>query len=123
MGVTTSGEKLQNFINGKWVDANTDTYEDVPNPATGEVMAKVPISTEADLNNAVQAAKEAFKEWGKTPVPRRARILFRYQQLLVDHWSELAEIITKENGKSYEEAYGKFKRGLKIEELIEVVRT
>ncbi|WP_261304996.1 CoA-acylating methylmalonate-semialdehyde dehydrogenase [Paenibacillus andongensis] len=103
---------LMNLIGGQWKEATEAESMEVPNPATGETMAFVPISTKRDIDEAVLAAKEAFKTWSKTPVPKRARILFKYQQLLVEHWDELATLITKENGKSYEEAYGEVQRGI-----------
>ncbi|MDS9472127.1 CoA-acylating methylmalonate-semialdehyde dehydrogenase [Sporosarcina pasteurii] len=109
--------KLKNFINGEWVEAKTEQYEVVPNPATGETLAEVPISTQADVDDAVKVAKEAFKTWSKIAVPRRARILFKYQQLLVDHWDELATLITKENGKSFKEAQGEVQRGIECVEF------
>ncbi|MEQ2528052.1 CoA-acylating methylmalonate-semialdehyde dehydrogenase [Robertmurraya yapensis] len=114
---TITTKLLKNFINGVWVEAKTEKYESVPNPATGEELAKVPISIREDLDEAVQAAKEAFKTWGKTPVPKRARILFKYQQLLIDNWEELAKLITQENGKSYKEAYGEVQRGIECVEF------
>ncbi|UOE55225.1 CoA-acylating methylmalonate-semialdehyde dehydrogenase [Bacillus sp. CMF12] len=113
----TTTKVLKNFINGEWVDANTDKFEVVPNPATGEELARTPISTREDVDKAVQAAKEAFKTWSKTPVPKRARILFKYQQLLVDNWDELAKLITQENGKNYKEAYGEVQRGIECVEF------
>ncbi|MBG9444220.1 CoA-acylating methylmalonate-semialdehyde dehydrogenase [Cytobacillus firmus] len=113
----TTTTVLKNFINGEWVDANTDKFEIVPNPATGEELARTPISTREDVDNAVQAAKEAFKTWSKTPVPKRARILFKYQQLLIDNWDELAKLITQENGKNYKEAYGEVQRGIECVEF------
>ncbi|MBU8771418.1 CoA-acylating methylmalonate-semialdehyde dehydrogenase [Cytobacillus oceanisediminis] len=113
----TTTKVLKNFINGEWVDANTDKFELVPNPATGEELARTPISTREDVDKAVQAAKEAFKTWSKTPVPKRARILFKYQQLLVDNWDELAKLITQENGKNYKEAYGEVQRGIECVEF------
>ncbi|WP_282173883.1 CoA-acylating methylmalonate-semialdehyde dehydrogenase [Cytobacillus firmus] len=113
----TTTTVLKNFINGEWVDANTDKFETVPNPATGEELARTPISTHEDVDNAVQAAKEAFKTWSKTPVPKRARILFKYQQLLIDNWDELAKLITQENGKNYKEAYGEVQRGIECVEF------
>jgi len=112
-----TNNKLKNYINGVWVDAKTTQYEQVPNPATGEFLAEVPISTVEDVNDAVQAASEAFQTWSKTPVPRRARILFKYQQLLVDNWDELAKIITMENGKSFNEARGEVQRGIECVEF------
>ncbi|GMA50682.1 methylmalonate semialdehyde dehydrogenase [acylating] 2 [Alicyclobacillus contaminans] len=94
----------------------TDTLV-VPNPATGETLAHVPMSTQADVDQAVAAAKRAFPSWSETPVPKRARILFRYQQLLTEHWDELARLITLENGKSYKEAYGEVQRGIECVEF------
>ncbi|KKK37413.1 methylmalonate-semialdehyde dehydrogenase [Mesobacillus campisalis] len=113
----TATKNLKNFINGEWVEAGTDQYEQVPNPATGEELARVPLSTRDDLDKAVSVAKSAFKTWSKTPVPRRARILFKYQQLLVDHWDELARLITEENGKSFKEAHGEVQRGIECVEF------
>jgi malonate-semialdehyde dehydrogenase (acetylating) / methylmalonate-semialdehyde dehydrogenase len=121
---TTAGvQTLKNYIGGQWVEATSEKTEVVPNPATGEVLAYVPISGKEDLNKAVAAAKEAFKTWSKTPVPRRARILFKYQQLLVEHWEELARLVTLENGKSYNEAYGEVQRGIECVEFAAGVPT
>src|ERR1700730_11598676 len=103
---TVTVQTLKNFIGGQWVDSTSGKTEAVPNPATEEIMAYVPLSNRADLDHAVQTAQEAFTTWSNTPVPKRARVLFKYQQLLVDHWEELARLVTMENGKSYNEAYG-----------------
>ncbi|ACV57501.1 CoA-acylating methylmalonate-semialdehyde dehydrogenase [Alicyclobacillus acidocaldarius] len=103
---------LRNWIGGAWRDAEASEYLDVFDPATAEVIAQVPLSTQQDVEMAVAAAAEAFREWSKTPVPRRARIFFRYQQLLVDHWDELARLIVRENGKSYKDAYGEVQRAI-----------
>lgn len=108
---------LKNFIRGKWVLSNTDQMVPVYNPATGEVIANVPMSTREDLDKAVDSAKQSFAEWKLVPVPKRARLLFCYQQLLVQHWEELAHIITQENGKSYEDAYGEVQRGIECVEF------
>lgn len=107
-----SVKTLQNFIGGKWVDAQTDTLEDVVNPATGEVIARVPHSTQADVDEAVRVAAEAFETWKEEAVPKRARILFKYQQLLVENWDDLARMITIENGKNFTEAHGEVLRGI-----------
>src|SRR5690625_5233457 len=108
----TAVEALKNYINGKWVEAKSDKTEPVYNPATGEVIAQVPISSQADVEYAVEVAQEAFTSWKEVAVPRRARILFKYQQLLVENWEELAKIITIENGKNFAEAYGEVQRGI-----------
>ena len=117
--ILTQVEKktLTNFINGQWVKSTTDKYEEVPNPATGEILAEVPISTLEDLNKAVEAAKTAFAKWKKVAVPQRSRILFKYQQLLIENWEALAKIITIENGKNYAEAYGEVQRGIECVEF------
>ncbi|WP_342535992.1 CoA-acylating methylmalonate-semialdehyde dehydrogenase [Sporosarcina sp. FSL K6-3508] len=116
---TTAIEKktLSNFIDGQWVKSTTKIYEEVPNPATGKIIAEVPISTTEDLEKAVMAAKKAFTSWRNVAVPQRARILFKYQQLLIEHWDELAKLITVENGKNYEEAYGEVQRGIECVEF------
>lgn len=105
-------EVLKNYINGEWVESKSDKKEEVFNPATGEVLAHVPVSTVEEVDEAVRAAHEAFQTWKDLAVPRRARILFKYQQLLVEHWDEIAEIITKENGKNLAEAKGEVQRGI-----------
>lgn len=108
---------LKNYIGGKWVESNSDEKEPVLNPATGDILAYVPISTAEEVEEAVRAATEAFKTWKDVPVPRRARIMFKYQQLLVDHWDELAEMVTNENGKNFEEAHGEVLRGIECVEF------
>ncbi|TDQ41026.1 CoA-acylating methylmalonate-semialdehyde dehydrogenase [Aureibacillus halotolerans] len=109
--------RLNNYIGGEWQAAEgTDTVE-VVNPATNETLGVVPLSTGADVDKAVEAAKRAFPEWSNTAVPKRSRILFAYQQLLVEHWDELAELITKENGKSLKEAKGEVLRGIECVEF------
>ncbi|QDI92112.1 CoA-acylating methylmalonate-semialdehyde dehydrogenase [Salicibibacter halophilus] len=104
-------EKLKNYINGEWVESRADG-EDVYNPADGTAIAHTPHSTFEDVNDAVQAAREAYHPWRKTPVPKRARVMYTFHELLVDHHEELAEILTKENGKTYKDAYGEVLRGI-----------
>lgn len=104
--------KMKNYINGEWVESNATHYEDVYNPATKEVIAQVPLSPKEDLDYAVEAARTAFEKWKKVAVPRRARILFNYQQLLTKHKEELAQLITIENGKNLTEALGEVQRGI-----------
>ncbi|PLR76694.1 methylmalonate-semialdehyde dehydrogenase (CoA acylating) [Bacillus sp. V3-13] len=104
--------RMKNYINGEWVESGSTQYEEVYNPATKEVIAFVPISTKEDVDEAIEVAANAFKTWQKVAVPRRARILFNYQQLLTKHKEELAHIITMENGKSLTEALGEVQRGI-----------
>lgn len=115
--ITNQVKKIKNFIGGNWIVASSDQTEFVYNPATGEVIAELQLSTREDVDLAVQAANEAFATWSQTAVPRRARILFKYQQLLVDNWEELAKIVTIENGKSLSEAMGEVQRGIECVEF------
>ncbi|TQR20556.1 CoA-acylating methylmalonate-semialdehyde dehydrogenase [Psychrobacillus vulpis] len=115
--VDVKKKALSNFINGQWVKSTTEEYMEVPNPATGELVAEVPISTYEDLEKAVDAAKKAFKSWKNVAVPQRSRILFKFQQLLIEHSNELAKLITIENGKNYSEALGEVQRGIECVEF------
>jgi malonate-semialdehyde dehydrogenase (acetylating) / methylmalonate-semialdehyde dehydrogenase len=117
MSQTTVTQPLKNYIGGQWVESQTTRYEDVPNPATGELLSQVPLSTKDDVDKAVQAAKEAFPSWSATPVVDRARIMFRFQQLLFQHEEELARIITLENGKNLAEAHAELLRGIEMVEF------
>lgn len=108
---------LKNFVGGQLVASGSDKTEIVPNPATGKPLSVVPLSNRQDLDKAVAVAHQAFQTWKKVAVPRRARILFRYQQILIEHWDELARLITQENGKNYDEAYGEVQRGIECVEF------
>jgi acyl-CoA reductase-like NAD-dependent aldehyde dehydrogenase len=107
---TTSGGELlsvatvKNFVGGRPVDARVREEIDVPYPATGQLLGRVPVSEPEDVDRAVRAAREAYQEWSLEPVTRRARRMFRLQVLLEDHIYELAEIATRENGKHVEES-------------------
>jgi len=70
---------LKNYIDGEWVDSQGE-LKDVVNPATGKIIAKVPISTKDELNEAIEVAKEAYPDWGRTPPLARARRLFRLKK-------------------------------------------
>lgn len=108
---------LKNYINGHWIDSNTDEMLEVPNPATGEILAHVPVSTKEDVDHAVKTAKETFEKWKNVPVPKRARILFKYHTLLTENHEELAKLIVQENGKAFKEAYGEVQRGIECVEF------
>lgn len=99
-------QKVPNYIGGQWVESTTTEWDEVYNPATGELIAYVPLSSSEEVDHAVHVAQTAYQSWKKIAVPKRARYFFDYQQLLVKHWDELAALITLENGKSLEEAYG-----------------
>ncbi|CAM4065125.1 methylmalonate-semialdehyde dehydrogenase [Saccharibacillus endophyticus] len=110
--IPTTARKLKNYVGGQWTESKTTQYENVYNPATKELICQVPLSTREDLEHAAEVAQAAFEKWKKVAVPRRARILFNYQQLLSTHKDELARLITIENGKSLSEAIGEVQRGI-----------
>jgi len=103
---------LENFINGAWVPSSGTTLLDVKNPATGEVLAKVPLSTSADVDAAVKAAKDAFPAWRAVPPVQRARYLFKLKGLFDQHREEVANICTSEHGKTFAESFNDFGRGI-----------
>ncbi|HET6611929.1 MAG TPA: CoA-acylating methylmalonate-semialdehyde dehydrogenase [Kofleriaceae bacterium] len=103
---------LKNYIGGQWVAATSSATLPVENPATGEVLAHVPLSAAADVDAAVKAAREAFSSWRQVPPVDRARYLFKYRGLLEKHWDELARICTTEHGKVVREARAGVGRGI-----------
>ncbi|MDN4619275.1 CoA-acylating methylmalonate-semialdehyde dehydrogenase [Paenibacillus sp. PsM32] len=116
-------QKVPNYIGGQWVESTTTEWDEVYNPATGELIAYVPLSSSEEVDHAVHVAQTAYQSWKKIAVPKRARYFFDYQQLLVKHWDELAALITLENGKSLEEAYGEVQRGIECVEFAAGVPT
>jgi len=113
MGRYNVPERLGHWIGGRMVEPQPPVdWETVPNPATGEVLTVVPDGRAAEVDAAVQTAHQAYRSWSRVPVPKRARILFRYQQLLTEHADELADGITAENGKTWVDARGEVGRGI-----------
>ncbi len=104
------------LINGEFVDSRSTQWRDVVNPATQQVLARVPFATPQELNAAVASAKDAFRTWRKTPIGTRARIFLKYQQLIREHMKELAAILTAEQGKTLPDAEGDIFRGLEVVE-------
>ncbi len=104
------------LIGGKFVESTTTEWRDVVNPATQEVLARVPFATADEVDAAVASAQGAFKTWRKTPVGARSRIFLKYQQLIREHMGELAAILTAEQGKTLPDAEGDVFRGLEVVE-------
>jgi malonate-semialdehyde dehydrogenase (acetylating)/methylmalonate-semialdehyde dehydrogenase len=105
-------EVVRNFVGGGWRDASATTTVPVHNPASGAEIARVPLSSGADVDAAVKAAKAAFPMWRDTPAPARARVLFRLKALLEEHKEELARALTTEHGKVIAETRGEIQRGI-----------
>jgi aldehyde dehydrogenase (NAD+) len=106
-------ENFKNFINGSWVEPESGKYSENINPAnTDEILGMFPLSNRSDVDKAVKAAQEAFKSWSQVPGPERGRILYRFADLLEAAADEVAEILTKEEGKIFGEAKGEVMRAV-----------
>src|SRR5215216_4180999 len=116
-------ETVKNFVGGNLIDVEVEEELEIPDPATGELLGRVPLSGVADVDQAVQVAAKAFGEWREEPVARRARRMFRLQVLLEEHMEELAELCTRENGKHIEESKGEILRGIEVVELAAAITT
>lgn len=110
-------QHVQNYINGEWQTSNSTEYWDIPNPATGENIARVPFSTAADIDTAAQAALEAYAAWRRTPANDRVQYLYKYKSLLEENANEIARIITSECGKTFSESVGELRRGIENVEV------
>ena len=108
---------MQHFINGRSVHAADQRLADVFNPATGVVAARVPLASADTTREAIAAAAAALPGWANTPPLRRARVLFKFRELLERHMDELAAIITAEHGKVLADAKGEIIRGMEVVEF------
>src|SRR5210317_658939 len=104
---------IGHFINGVDV-ADDNRPEPVYNPATGELTRHVAMASKATVEDAISAAEAAFPAWRDTPPAKRARIMFRFKQLLEEHADEIAAAITDEHGKVFDDAMGEFGRGVEV---------
>ncbi|MRG86261.1 aldehyde dehydrogenase family protein [Salinibacillus xinjiangensis] len=105
-------KKVRNFINGEWVDGKGEESTPVTNPANGQKIAQVPLSTLEDVNAAVKVAAQAQKDWAQVPAPQRAEILYQVGHLMKERKETLSKILTMENGKVLEEARGEVQEGI-----------
>lgn len=103
---------LKNYIGGEWVASESSETRDVVNPATAEVLARVPMSTACEAADAVEAAQEAFWAWRCTPPITRARYMFRLKALMEESFEKIAELNTMENGKTIDESRGEVRRAI-----------
>jgi malonate-semialdehyde dehydrogenase (acetylating)/methylmalonate-semialdehyde dehydrogenase len=114
---------LANYVGGKWVQSSSAEQLDVTNPATGEVLAKVPLSTKDELEEAVAVAREAFRTWRSKPVIERARWLFTLRQALYERRDDIAGSITLEMGKTFPDAQAETARMLEMIECATAIPT
>jgi NAD-dependent aldehyde dehydrogenases len=108
---------IQHFINGQISKGSSDRKGKVFNPATGELSSEVILGKKEDLDNAVSIAKKAFEKWSLKPPIQRARIMFKFKELIEKNSDELTKMIVSEHGKVYEDAKGSLIRGLEVVEF------
>jgi malonate-semialdehyde dehydrogenase (acetylating)/methylmalonate-semialdehyde dehydrogenase len=108
---------IQNYINGEWCSVDSSEYLDVINPATTEILAKVPLSPVSEVDRAVQAASQAFTTWRRTPASDRVQPLFKLKVLLDEHFEDIAQTITLECGKTLAESKGEMRRAIENVEV------
>jgi malonate-semialdehyde dehydrogenase (acetylating)/methylmalonate-semialdehyde dehydrogenase len=109
---STDVPALANRIGGEWLPSDTEAAIETRNPASGELLGRVPLSTVGDVDRAVAAARAAFPAWRGTSPIVRARALFSLREVLVDHHEELAELVTLDMGKTIGDARGEVRRGI-----------
>ena len=107
---------IEHFVDGKLFSGESKRTGKVFNPATGEQSAEVKLATTKDINTAVTNAQKAFESWSNKPPLQRARVMFKFKELIEKNSDELTKIIVAEHGKVYEDARGSLTRGLEVVE-------
>ena len=113
----TGVETLRNYVGGEWVGSATDEHIDDVDPATGALLARIPLSTAADVDAAARAARSAQPGWAAVPVAKRARAVFALREALWSHREELARLVTEDMGKALDDARGEVGRGIESTEV------
>jgi len=114
---TAVPDTVENYVGGEWVSVDSDDGQPLVNPATNETLAEVPFSDEETVDAAVQTANEAFDEWSRTPPVERVQYLFDLKSELEDRQEDIAQALTREHGKTLDEARGEIRRGIENVEV------
>jgi malonate-semialdehyde dehydrogenase (acetylating)/methylmalonate-semialdehyde dehydrogenase len=117
MATASTTRVIPNLVNGVWTDSISSETLPIPNPATGEELARAPLSTAVEVRAAAAAAKAVWPAWRDTPVIERSQVLFRLKALLDKRLDDLARSVTAENGKTLDEARGEVRRGIEVVEF------
>ncbi|HET8708612.1 MAG TPA: CoA-acylating methylmalonate-semialdehyde dehydrogenase, partial [Pseudomonadales bacterium] len=104
------------LLEGEFIQSETSSWIPVTNPANNSILWEAPNTTPSEMERAIASAKSAFQSWKDTPVPARARIMLKYQQLLKENWDELGELVAQETGKTFDDAKGDVWRGIEVVE-------
>lgn len=109
--------QIKHFIDGKYVDGTSGKFSPVYNPSTGEQSGNTPLATAAEVGDAIASSQAAFPGWAATSPITRARVMFKYKQLVEDNIEELAALLASEHGKVHSDAKGSIIRGLEVVEF------
>ncbi|MDR0070720.1 aldehyde dehydrogenase family protein, partial [Acinetobacter sp. 11520] len=109
-------ETAKLLINGQFIESKTQEWQDIINPATQEVIGRVPFATVEEVDAAIQAAQDAFASWRQTSIQARMRIMLKLQDLIRANMKEIAQVLTAEQGKTLADAEGDIQRGLEVVE-------
>lgn len=109
----SSAATTKMFIDGKFVESKASEWIDLHDPATNEVVTRIPKCTQAEMETAVESSKKAYKTWSQTSVLTRQQVMFKLQQIIRANMGLLAQNITKEQGKTLIDAEGDVLRGLR----------
>jgi malonate-semialdehyde dehydrogenase (acetylating)/methylmalonate-semialdehyde dehydrogenase len=114
--MTLKYPEVKNYVSGKFTNGEQKKM-DVLSPLTGEVISTVPLSSSAQLEEAVKSAKAAFPAWSATPIKERVQIFYRYKTLLEKHMVELSTLVHEENGKTMDEARAEVEKSIELTEF------
>jgi malonate-semialdehyde dehydrogenase (acetylating)/methylmalonate-semialdehyde dehydrogenase len=109
--------KIKNYVDGVWIDSSSEEILDIMNPATGRSIGEVPLSTNEEVESAIQAAKRAFPDWSATPPMQRVQYLYKLKDLMEGRFEDLARTIVQEEGKAIDEARGEVRRAIESVEV------
>jgi len=109
--------KVRNFYNGEFVDSTANESLEVTSPLDGNLLSQVPMSSNDELNAAVDSAKRAFEGWSHTTIKERVQVFFRYRQLLEKNFDELTALVSEENGKTWDEAKAEVEKSIELTEF------
>ncbi|MCP2076068.1 UNVERIFIED_ORG: malonate-semialdehyde dehydrogenase (acetylating)/methylmalonate-semialdehyde dehydrogenase [Pseudomonas lini] len=112
----TALQTVRLLIDGEWVESQSSEWHDIVNPATQQVLAKVPFATASEVDAAIAAAQRAFQTWKLTPIGARMRIMLKLQALIREHSKRIAAVLSAEQGKTIADAEGDIFRGLEVVE-------
>ncbi len=108
----TAGRTVENYIGGRWAASDATRFGEVRNPVTDELIARVPLGAESDVDRAVQAAARAFPAWRGTPPVQRVKPLWKLKNLMEEHFDDIARVCTREHGKTLDESRSSVRRAI-----------